>query len=502
MLTIAAVLFALAATAPAPAPPAPALPSADEWREDVAVLREVFEVAHPGLHRYRTDAELQDAYARLEREFIAARNYGEAYVALTRFTSQIECGHTFPNPTNQKKAIAAAVFRATPRVPFYFRWLDGRMIVTRDASGGAGFTPGMEIRAINGVAASKILETLLPLARADGANRAKRISNLEVRPENRWETFDVLYPLLFNHSEEVLGTPRNPEEPAVWGFDVRLPDGTQRTITAAPVTDDARLAVRDESLRGAKPDAPPWTLSIDGHRAVMTMPTWVTFNDHWDWQGWLRDAFTKLNAAGVRQLVIDLRVNEGGSAVGDVILAHLATKPVSAEPFGRYLRYQKIPPKLVPVLDTWDRSFDDRTVGTRASRTKPGFYEILERKEDSTIVEPRTPHFAGRVAVLVGPENSSATFLFALIARKYHVATLVGQPTGGNRRGINGGSFYFVRLPHSQLEVDLPLVGNFPSSPQPNEGVLPDVYVKPTPQSIAANDDVELKRAFVAITSH
>ena len=38
---------------------------------------------------------------------------------------------------------------------------------------------------------------------------------------------------------------------------------------------------------------------------------------------------------------------------------------------------------------------------------------------------------------------------------------LVGQMTGGNQRGINGGAFFFVTLSNSQLEVDLPLVGNF-----------------------------------------
>ena len=40
---------------------------------------------------------------------------------------------------------------------------------------------------------------------------------------------------------------------------------------------------------------------------------------------------------------------------------------------------------------------------------------------------------------------------------------MVGQVTGGNLRGINGGAFFFLNLPNSRLEIDLPLIGQFPT---------------------------------------
>ena len=93
------------------------------------------------------------------------------------------------------------------------------------------------------------------------------------------------------------------------------------------------------------------------------------------------------------------------------------------------------------------------------------------------------------VAVLVGQVNSSATFQFAQNIRSIGNAKLYGQPTGGNRRGINGGCYFFVRLPASGLEFDLPLVGYFPVRPQPDAGVLPDVLIVPTAADIAAGRD-------------
>jgi hypothetical protein len=75
------------------------------------------------------------------------------------------------------------------------------------------------------------------------------------------------------------------------------------------------------------------------------------------------------------------------------------------------------------------------------------------------------------------------------------LGTLVGQTTGGNRRGINGGAFFFLRLPNSTIELDLPLVGQFPLDPQPDAGIEPDIAVRVTRADVANGRDVELDAA-------
>ena len=70
-----------------------------------------------------------------------------------------------------------------------------------------------------------------------------------------------------------------------------------------------------------------------------------------------------------------------------------------------------------------------------------------------------------------------------------------GNHTGGNRRGINGGSFFFVRLPASGLEFDLPLVGTFPATPQPDAGLEPDRAVPIMPGDLAAGRDPQMETA-------
>lgn len=73
------------------------------------------------------------------------------------------------------------------------------------------------------------------------------------------------------------------------------------------------------------------------------------------------------------------------------------------------------------------------------------------------------------------------------------LATLVGQTTGGNQRGINGDAFFFLRLPHSGIELDLPIIGQFPQEPMPDAGITPDILVVPTLADVASGRDAEME---------
>ena len=77
---------------------------------------------------------------------------------------------------------------------------------------------------------------------------------------------------------------------------------------------------------------------------------------------------------------------------------------------------------------------------------------------------------------------------------------LVGEATGGNQRGGNGGAFFFVRLPASGIEFDLPLIGNFPMQPAPDAGIEPDLKVDVAAVDIATGIDAQMERALALAT--
>jgi C-terminal processing protease CtpA/Prc len=128
------------------------------------------------------------------------------------------------------------------------------------------------------------------------------------------------------------------------------------------------------------------------------------------------------------------------------------------------------------------------------------YLELTRYDDDANgdVIKPMGRRFRGEVIVLIDASNSSATFQFARNMQSHHLGTLIGQPTGGSQRGINGGAFFFLRLPHSGIEMDLPLIGTFPPAPAPDAGVTPDVFVETTAADIAADYDAGLAAAMRA----
>ena len=66
------------------------------------------------------------------------------------------------------------------------------------------------------------------------------------------------------------------------------------------------------------------------------------------------------------------------------------------------------------------------------------------------------------------------------------------QITGGNKQGINGGNYYFLHLPNSKIEVDIPVYFQSPIAPQKDESVIPDVVVKKQSEDIGKDFDREI----------
>lgn len=448
---------------------------------DAAVLRRAYEALHPGLLRYNTPEQMSAHFDALNRALALDQSLPQAYLAFSIFAARIRCGHTYANFFNQPKEIGSALFERDNRLPVHFVWLDRRMVVTRNFSSDRGIVPGTEILSIDDIPVASILDRLMTVARADGHNDSKRIAWLQVKGEELIEAFDVFLPLLF------------PGIGARQRLRVRSPGMTSSRVTIV----DAITAARRRETRSVQTDgaAPLWTLdTTDPELAVLSMPTWTMYNTRWDWQAWLQQVFDSLARSSTKALVIDLRANEGGDDVGDVLLAHLTAEPLHLNRSRRLVRYQRVPDDLAPYLDTWDPSFKDW--GASAQRFDDRFFR-LDRFDDEpggNRIDPRSPRYGGRVFVLTGATNSSATFGFAQMVKQWGVATLVGQPTGGNLRGINGGAFFFLRLPHSRIELDLPLIGYFPVGElPPDKGVDPDVLVAHSIDDIAGNVDVEMR---------
>lgn len=450
---------------------------AQAFRDDVRLMQASYEALHPGLWRYATPAEARARFDRAVAAVSGPLTVEDAFLRLSRLTAEVRCSHSHANPYNQSDAVMARLTHGERYLPFHFRWVGGRMVTVEAA---AGMPRGAEVISVNGLSTRRLLRDLMAYSRADGANDSKRVANLEVPGPGRWQAFDLFAPWLHPRAFE--------SGRATVDF---RPFGEDRTraTTVALVGHDARIS-RTEDERRRTGEAWHVERLADGS-AWIAMPNWALFNSDWDWRAAIDRTMDQLAAERAPALVLDLRANEGGEEVGLNVLARLVERATPVTDKRRYVRYRRTPETLNRYLETWDRSFRDWGAAA-VDCPRPGFLRLT--KWDDTpdgidTVAPKGTRFTGRLVVITDPSNSSATDQFAEAVRLSGLGTLVGRPTGGNRRGINGGGYFFLRLPGSGLEVDVPLVAQFPDGPRPDAGIEPDVSVPMTARAIAEGGD-------------
>ena len=323
---------------------------------------------------------------------------------------------------------------------------------------------------------------MLPYLRADGSSDGKRLRQLG-HDRGDYSQMDIVWPLL--------------SPPARWPLRAAAARttraGAQRARQVAD-TGATRCDTRSAGFQGRP--ARTGAFRIEGKVGYLTMPTFSFYRSSFDWSAFLKESFARLAEARVPDLVIDVRANEGGDgAIGGEVLSHLLRKPFEFASTQSTSAYERVPYDLARHLDTWDYSFFDRTgqVEKITQGTAAGKYRYTARGDGKQTIVPVASPYAGRTFILVGPENSSASFQFAKLAQDSGAATLVGQRTGGNQRGLNGGHLAWVNLPNSGVAVDIPLLAGTYTEATPDASVTPDIVVSPTLEALRAGRDIEME---------
>lgn len=479
-------LFALGSDCAIAAPPGTVAPpnfSGADLATDLAVLEDALKTLHPGIYRYTTPAAFDARFEVSKRRLARGATLPEAFLDITQLVASLRCGHTWTNPLNQPPRVSQAILAKADRLPLHFTVV-GRRFLVDAVLPDAGVLVNDEIVSIDGVSADSVIAKLWPYLRADGNSDGKRIA--QIGHDAGQSAFDIYYSLLSppHHGERTLELRKEAR-------------GRLRRVKVRLVTE----ADREAALGGA--NASTWTYRTEHDLAIIEMPTWAFWNEPFDYRRWLDTTFADLRSRGTRALVIDLRRNEGGDgAIGDELLRRIVPAKVTSENDAPHLVYDVVPDRLRPWLSTWDKSFYDQRA--RVQPASDGGFTLKDRGAAVTTIEPSNDGFRGSVFILTGPTMSSATFEFARLAQLSHAATLVGQPTGGNRRGINGGQMFFLQLPKSGISVDIPVIAWNPSHPEPDAPVLPDIPVAPDIRARAAGKDSDLDavRARLSAQAH
>ncbi len=459
--------------------------TADQARADVALLRRGLETIHPGLYRYRSRAEIDAAFSRLEAAASAPTTDVHLWRDIAVMLAEIHCDHTKP-----EVSVTIDRFRAghATQLPLRFTFIEGRMMVVSN-DGQAGAPPrGAEIVGINGVAVPAVVSVLGTAVAYDGATDASILAKLSADGDLTGDDFNEYWPAFYGF-------------PAQWRLDWKAPRDLRVSHTVvAPISFEAWTALtwpggvyRDEFYKAIR-----WRVA--GKKAYLRIDTFVNYRNPVDATAFLGGFFRTLKSQGVTDLILDLRANGGGSE--DVSVA-----------LGRYLlpaRFTWSEPVLLKAVRYGDLPAHMETWGDPKALFEPpldhfthlpsGWWERhpgADPDDDDESVLPQAvspDRFTGRLTILTGPRNGSGSTRTIAQLKEKLGATLVGEDSSGSAEGPTAGHIFLLTLPNSGLKVRIPNAWNRTKIDHflPGRGVAVDNLVTPT----VADFEVGVDRAF------
>jgi len=474
---LAVAAISVSACSPIHVPPPPsAAPAAigstitrDDARADIDVLMHTLEDVHPNLYANRPRDSVALARERLVAALPASLSRSAFWIRLAPFVAAFGDGHTnmaMPREEARRLQVAGALVFPPSIV------IDdaGHVVVSVPIVRDADLAAGDRLVSLNGINVDSLARAWM--TEQSGESERFRAANVA----------NAFRDLLLIHA---LGAP--------YRIVTRRGENT-RTIELAGISQDSlrAIAARVNAQRTA---APNFTYELLPSR-VGYMNFSSMAGDVARFRTDVARMFEKVAADSARVLIVDLRGNGGGdSRLGEEFLRYITTKPYrmsAAKDWKMSAEYRSYFKTWVHPAIRWTRGWQLMPIGRQLMNGPDG--KIVTMAESPEVHTPAEPFFSRPVCVLIGPQTFSSTVDLADAIKTYHLATLVGEETGGRPNGF--GEAYIFRLPHSQLAVSVSSAQFIRASGDTTDhrGILPDFPAARTAEDRGAGRDRAVDR--------
>ena len=458
----------------------------EEVREDYLIFRKALETTYPSLYRF-TDSLNITKY--LDKQFSSLNHLMtelEFYRIIALTCARINDEHVIPTPS---KSYYQSLQKANHYFPFSLKIIDRRLFIFKSFNLEARLPTGAEVLSINGYSAEEILNILLPTIPSDGYIQTFNIRHLEDYSMTQNENlFDLNYPIFIEKTSSFRIEFIHPQSKS-----------KKQIVTLTGLDYHDYKTFYNERI-GYK--APLEFKYLENDIAYLRISSFLKFhrNDFkQDFNNLYDSIFKQLNQKNTKNLILDLRNNEGGDGTGEKLITYLLTKP--------YKHYDYTEEKFVgypPVVDYLENGKDLFFVDSLVYQTSSGMYRLKKEYYNNLYKtqQPNENNFKGKMHVLMNGASGSMASVVATFLKANERATFIGEESGGTMEGNTSDAFARLLLPNTKIRVEVPLTKkinnvNFIKG----RGVFPDYFVTQTIQDVIKNVDTELNFTLNLIAS-
>ena len=453
--------------------------------EDFLFLRKTLEEGHPGLYRYTSKAEMDRLFDETQHKLNRPMDELAFYRILAPLIAAIKDGHTSLEPAT----IVGDELTPQNDFPFSVRVLGNKVFIFDDFATNDHALAGAEILSINGVPIETILHTMLAGITGDGNIVTGKVHHLEGGGGlgyYRALFAPMLYPLLGIKSpfilkyspfqqvqERTIQITGRPFDELVKAYEKKYPADAR-----PPLLPDGRIMPPDE----------PRFLD-HGNIAVWKVAGFGGYTPADRNGAYIDTAFEQIRSHKSKVLILDVRNNGGGSdALGERLFSYFADTP--------FQYYDDLVANALTFSFLSHTRQDPPLPAHEFALGADGKYHWVKHLLGR--MQPRQPHFAGKVYLLINGGCFSACAEFVSTMHFHKKATFIGEEVGGGYSGNTSGFPYNVYLPHTKIVLVLPVVAYYlgvRGYAHADQGVMPDYPIQSTIQDLLAVKDNEMTLA-------
>ncbi len=467
--------------------------SVKKMKKDLSVFKEIRKKANSGLYKYRSPQQIDSIYNWAETEIDQSSTFLDFYniiCELTHFEGSLH------NDTELPSKYREALRKETSGYfPYPIKWIDGKWRLNYE---GASIPLGAEILSINRIPISEIISSLHKYYPTDGENQTGKRIGIRTHFSKYFrlnyglqKEFNVKYKSTTTDSIQYINLESVGYKDYYTHFNTRHSRKFDQ-IYYASLNENQKYRYRQ----------------IDSTTAILSLLTFSmgneTTNEHKRYVAFLDSVFLDIKNKKLNNLIVDVRVNGGGTDPNDVVTYSYLTDRKFQENKSAWISFRKIP--LIQHIDFWLPKFlrplfvgkYNKAFQKRFPLAKNGRFYQDERTPDFKVRKPNLNAFNGNIYLLISPATASAGSLFAAMLAGNKNSISIGTESMGGYYGHNGHTSLTYKLPKSNLKTTFSVVNLEQDVPQQanqfyNRGIIPDILISQSLKDFLEHKDTVMK---------